>query len=392
MVPRNRKKGRKNILIITSGLTENKGDQAILRANIYFMKKYLSNINIVIEDVFLDIFKSFQTIRHVYSANAVVLSVGHPVQDTTSKLFIPYVFSKIVLAILLSKKIFIFSAGVSDLKSKFLKKLVVIIMNKCSFISVRDEASKRLLEEFGVKKNIHISCDPALFCPNDIFSPQDISIQFGNYKPYICISPRRWFHYTSSFFPFKKVDAKYLPRIELYRNQLANLADGAVSRFNCNVILVPMRPGKIDQPGQDDDIFCNEILNNAKNKNNIIVIDSSINLSEIITLFRGAEAVVGVRMHSSILAAKTNTPFVNVYYNEKGLSFMTAMGMKNYAISIKDFSHEKVLDFLTDIFKNKKKIKNQMIRRKNVLYGKLLINYAKVREIIDRDPDYPSSS
>lgn len=392
MTPRNRKKGQKNILIITSGLTENKGDQAILGSNIYFMKKYLSNINIIIEDVFLDLFKSFQTIRHVYSADAVVLSVGHPVQDTTSKLFIPYVFSKIVLAILLNKKLFIFSAGISDLKSKFLKKLVVIIMNKCSFISVRDEESKQLLEKFGVKKDIHISCDPALFYPNELFSTQDISIQFGNYKPYICISPRRWFHYTGSFFPYKKVDAKYLSRIELYRNQLTNLADGVVSKFNCNVILVPMRPGKIDHPGQDDDIFCNEILNNAKNKNNIIAIDSPINLSEMITLFRGAEAVVGVRMHSSILAANTNTPFINIYYNEKGLSFMTAMDMKNYTISIEDFSHEKVLDLLTDIFKNKKKIKSQMIRRKNLLYGELLINYAKMREIMGRDPDFPSSS
>jgi len=90
------------------------------------------------------------------------LGGGGLFQDTTSGRSLMYYLLLILAGSLAGKKVILLSVGIESVQNNFLRKLTRVILSLPGVsISVRDEASKMILEEMGLtKKPIEVKADP----------------------------------------------------------------------------------------------------------------------------------------------------------------------------------------------------------------------------------------
>lgn len=83
---------------------------------------------------------------------------GSLLQDVTSLKSLIYYAFIIALGLLFNKKVIIFAQGIGPLNSNIAQNIVKNLLKYCSYVTVRDENSLKLLEKLGVKSEL--VCDP----------------------------------------------------------------------------------------------------------------------------------------------------------------------------------------------------------------------------------------
>jgi polysaccharide pyruvyl transferase CsaB len=85
---------------------------------------------------------------------------GSLLQDVTSVRNVVYYTSLLRLARLSRKPVMVYAQGVGPLRKRISQKLARAAFQSANVITLRDEASKTLLETLGVKKPIEVTADP----------------------------------------------------------------------------------------------------------------------------------------------------------------------------------------------------------------------------------------
>jgi polysaccharide pyruvyl transferase WcaK-like protein len=73
-----------------------------------------------------------------------------------------------------SVPVFVYAVSAGPLAEATARALVRDMLNRASVITVRDRQGKRLLEEVGVEKEVHVTADPALLLEEPL--PEDASL------------------------------------------------------------------------------------------------------------------------------------------------------------------------------------------------------------------------
>ncbi len=146
----------------------NFGDEAILSLIVDRFKK--SGFEIVVlssnprktsMDYFVNSIYSFdfyQVAGLLKQSDILISGGGSLLQDVTSLKSLLYYLWVIVTALRYKKKVIIFAQGIGPINNKIAEFFTGKILKKCSYISVRDNKSLKLLEKLGVKSEL--LCDP----------------------------------------------------------------------------------------------------------------------------------------------------------------------------------------------------------------------------------------
>ncbi|HEX5324797.1 MAG TPA: polysaccharide pyruvyl transferase CsaB, partial [Capsulimonadaceae bacterium] len=119
-------------------------------------------------------YRTGQVLRAIGRADLVLSGGGSLLQDSTSAHSIFYYLAIIRLAQMMGKKTMFIAQGIGPLIRKRSRKLTASVANRCSAITVRDNASCELLREIGVKRPITVTADPALLLePEQLGPPPD---------------------------------------------------------------------------------------------------------------------------------------------------------------------------------------------------------------------------
>lgn len=106
--------------------------------------------------------KSFD-IPKVFSAilksDVLISGGGSLLQDATSMKSLVYYLLVISLGLLFRKKVVIFAQGIGPINNVWAQTLTAKILKYCTYVSVRDETSLSLLNEWKIKGDL--VCDPA---------------------------------------------------------------------------------------------------------------------------------------------------------------------------------------------------------------------------------------
>ncbi len=142
---------------------DNFGDETILKVLVDNLKLFKEKPEITVfssnpikTSTTLDVnsvksFNLLQVFKSLFKSDCLISGGGSLLQDATSAKSIIYYLGVITLAQLLRKKTIIFAQGIGPIKNKQLEKLTAKVLKKVDFISVRDEASKKLLDNWGIK-------------------------------------------------------------------------------------------------------------------------------------------------------------------------------------------------------------------------------------------------
>lgn len=320
----------RRILISNDGFGSNQGDRAILHVMKADLEARFPGVEI---RGFLNSWVPgpralLRFVRDMRWADVFLLGGGQVLHDQTCFLFLLASLYKLWLARWCGTPAIAYAIGAGPLSFAASRRLARKALSRTELIVVRDESSKRLLEEIGVRgPRIEVTADSAFRLPvappervEEILRELTIPSSRG---PLIAICPRRWFHYERAVFPmrWRRKFGGAVPGAERFDElaaAFARLADWLAEELNAAIVLVPMKNGRgRGEPGQDDDAVCWEIAKRCKHSSAVHTLGQDVTPVELKGLLGRMACVVTMRMHAAILSTVQGVPCVGVGLSAK---------------------------------------------------------------------------
>lgn len=170
---------------------KNFGDEAILSVLTRHLKDLGVDITVFSSDpeftsktYGVNSVKSFdlkKVILSIKNSNVLISGGGSLLQDVTSLKSLVYYSLIIALGLLFNKKVIIFAQGIGPVNNKFARFILMNLLKQCSLVTVRDEASLNLLNNYGVSAKL--VCDPVYSLDiKRTSNSNSIGVQLRNFK------------------------------------------------------------------------------------------------------------------------------------------------------------------------------------------------------------------
>jgi len=326
-----------------------------------FYKKYLPEFGIRtvylvplgIRSFFRGIFKGGlkETKNEIKACDRFILGGGGLFTD--ERLYAVFLWGlQAFYALRFGKPLYLIGHSVGPLKSRIGKWVVKKIFNKAEFISVRDSDSKMVLEGCGVKKEIHVLCDLAMMInlPNK-------KIEQNRPDRYFVLTFRGWNE-----------------ELEKLNKKIEQAIGRLVEKYSLKPIFIPFQLVKEN----DAETLSKKIVQNGSLEK-IVIQSYQDDIFEILEQIRGAEFVVGVRLHSLIFSSIVGTPFVGISYSGKVENFMEEMGLEKYCLKNNEFDADLLDEKIDGMIKDSAHIRDILAKniplakeRAKTLLGKVL--------------------
>ena len=278
---------------------DNVGDEAILYSIIQALKKNDPEIEVTVLSNNPEYTKKTYGVQavnrwklgEVYSAikasNGLISGGGSLLQDETGFKSIPYYTGIIKMAQMLKKPVFVYAQGMGPIHKSYNQMIVKNVLKKTK-VTVRDEASKKLLEKIGLKNSIQIVPDPVM----------GVSINRNS---------SQWWDLQSFQGPVLTVSVRDWPSTVNFKEKIAQALDRLAS-LGVEIVFVPMH-------GEHDEKASSEVAALMSGKSYISPYMDSI--EEKISIIGKSDALVGMRLHALIFSSITYTPFIALSYDPK---------------------------------------------------------------------------
>ncbi|MGA1842011.1 MAG: polysaccharide pyruvyl transferase family protein [bacterium] len=322
-------------------------------------------------------------IRVLAKADLVILGGGTIIQDKSSKMVIIFNLSFACLALLFRKKVMCYAIGIGGKSeiSPFGRWLARMVLNRCAMITLRDTESAKMSEEIGVTRPpTFITADAAVLHRQAPPEKIDLILEELGIKPddrpLIAISLRRVFHRTGGILPvsvkikFGLMNNNWEKKIKIFKNKVANICDELIERYNAILIFVPMYTGESFFSPRDD-IFTQKVVARMKHKSATRILKKHYTPAQIKGLFSMVDLVIGVPLHSVILATTAGTPAISLCYADKNIRYMRMIGMEDITLDLRKFNNtlekEKLMNLVDYCLKNKGPLTLKLKKRINLL-------------------------
>lgn len=215
-------------------------------------------------------------------------------------------------------------------------------------ICVREELSRNYLNEIGISENVLVTIDTAFYDDPDL---KDNEQKLNSYS-----------QLNDFLKKYKKIigmtitDFKWNVGInsdeDLVENR-KNIIKNCISRLKEEGIGVLLIPQLFD--AQNDKKYL-EIFSDE----NVFILSDEYDTYFQQFIISKLYAVIGMRYHSNIFAAKMGTPFIAISYEEKMYGFMNKYGFNKYCIKLEDLSENILFQKINLLDSQYEEIKNNL--------------------------------
>jgi polysaccharide pyruvyl transferase CsaB len=202
-----------------------------------------------------------------------------------------------------------YAIGAGPLTTVEDRRVVREVVSEMTRVTVRDEDSKRVLEEVGVERPVQVVADPAFLLTPVPFAA-DALLTEG-------VEPSRGLIAMSVREPGGA--APDLARAA-YHSTLAAVADFAVHRYDGRVVFIPME--RADVRHSHAVVSCMVAADRAR------VLHGTYGPREVLGLMQHVDLAVGMRMHFLIFAAITGVPCLPLPYAGKVAALARSLGIQ----------------------------------------------------------------
>ncbi|RXJ02959.1 polysaccharide pyruvyl transferase CsaB [Anaerobacillus alkaliphilus] len=278
----------------------NVGDEAILFSIIQALKKANQHVQITVlsndpdytkntyEVDAVNRWKLKEVSAAIKQADGLISGGGSLLQDKTGNRSVIYYSAIMLIAKFHRKPFVVYAQGIGPVDKEYNQKITKFTLSKAALISVRDEASKKFLQQIGIKNEIIEVPDPVLGIESqDGYANEWLEKTGLTEKKYISVSVRDW-----------PSEIKYLEMIAKALN--------GVSEHQ--IVFVPMH-------GEHDEKTSFKVAEMMDKKSYIAPYEFSI--ADKIAVIGGSQLLVGMRLHALIFAAVMDTPFTALSYDPK---------------------------------------------------------------------------
>jgi polysaccharide pyruvyl transferase WcaK-like protein len=251
-------------------------------------------------------------------------------------------------------------------------------MNIADLVTVREETTKEQMAAIGVRNTVHCTADPAITLKaceeqrtDEILRQEGIT---DTDQPIYAICP----HF------FSNVDKYHVHHYEKFQDDhidrqreiLAAAADYLSDHGK--VIFIPMN---IDTP--DSDIHVGrEIREKTKKKDRITFIENQYRPKEIAGLYKRCRLVIGVRLHSLIMASAVGTPVIGINYAPKVEGFMRLSEQMDHCLNLRQAEFSQLQEIIDNYLENYDRLKTQFQEKIRVIQARAEENARMAAELL----------
>lgn len=279
-------------------------------------------------------------ISAAFRADVVLCGGGGLFQDDDSLVKMPYWAARVALLRICCPRIVGYSLGVGPLTAASSRAAARIAFFLMSDISVRDPIARKTAQTL-THKPVAVVPDPApVLRPASADEATALLDAHGvplDGRPIVGVTVRRWFPPKPRLIP-NKISSR-LGVTDRARNEsssvmctlLADVLDRVVSETNAFVLFLPT----YNVPHEGDDRLCREISEKMSSGQSAILCIDDVGL--YMAVCDRLDAMIGGRMHPTLLAASVGTPVVGLSYNPKFQGAFSMHGMSDRLMDIGDF-------------------------------------------------------
>lgn len=306
--------------------------------------------------------KKFRNLfRGIKECDLMLIGGGGIIQDQSSILNFLYYALQIHLAKRHKKPLFLCFVGVGPIKFSLSKWIMRKLVPKIDYSIVRDEKSRKQLLSFGANKDqVYLAHDPVLNYP---VNKSELDNPFAVTKPYAVLSLRRWF-FTNPFLPvFITRNLNRLSffgrRYDEYMSRLAKDLDVYLEKNSqMKIVAVSLYDG-------EDDIVNQDLAQKMEHSERLLFADNKMDEMRYLSVVEGSDFIIGMRLHSLILGATLEKPFVALRYSTKVDEFTEQMGLKDVSIHVECYDSEALqagLEYMTENHETYSQQMNQTLK------------------------------
>lgn len=269
--------------------------------------------------------------KAVKDCDLLISGGGSLLQDVTSKNGILYYLGIIWLAQMQKKSVMIYAQGIGPIEHKRNRRLTAKLLNKAQAITVRDLPSRQTLMEMGVYKEIQVGVDPVMGIDTKLIDAalgkaylEEIGWQPDG-GPTLMVSVRPW----------QESDDRL--------RELALTGDHFVNR-GWQVVFLPMHYGEDGEESQK----IAEIMRQPS-----LVLNGNYTPLEIMSILKCGDLVLGMRLHTLIMAAVLDKPIAALSYDPKIDGFMQSLRLESDMMSVEHVDSARLIKLLEDLWANK---------------------------------------
>jgi polysaccharide pyruvyl transferase CsaB len=250
------------------------------------------------------------------------------------------------------KTVALYGIGVGPLLTDAGRRAARFVADCAEWSTTRDAPSANALVALRVPSSrIYPACDPAMFLPS---SPPDTAADWLTARgldrlprPWIMLNVRPWPVFPDSPHARER-------RGSLYAG-LSRMADLVMSVSAGSVLLLPLQIA-----GEDDRAALTAIEEAADRRERVRLLDPAADPALAQAIMGAADVLVGMRLHSLILAANAGTPFVALSYDPKVDAFAAEMSSGARCFSIENLSPDDIASSVNNALAERDDIRAQM--------------------------------
>jgi len=212
-----------------------------------------------------------------------------------------------------------YAIGVSGEWSPSGRELVSRMLGEADAVCVRDQASNEILKGLGFGKGI-VTADPAILLGDAL--PDGVRTPVLGGHPRISVFLRHWYVYENRI-----LDE---PAWKRFEQGLAASLDFLVRERSAHIAFVPMRT----KTGDDDRIVAQEVAQMMSSKADAETVNGPVTTADVVRIIGESDLVIGMRLHSLIVAALSGVASIAIDYDEKVRGFENDLGAGDWVVEM----------------------------------------------------------
>lgn len=283
--------------------------------------------------------------KAVKNCDLLISGGGSLLQDVTSKNGILYYLGIIWLAQHFKKPVMIYAQGIGPIEHQRNRRLTAKLLNKVQAITVRDLPSRQTLLDMGVRREIQVGVDPVMGIEASRINAsvgkaylEEIGWQADG-GPTLMISVRPW-----------QETGDRLRELALTGDHFANRG--------WQVVFLPMHYGEDSEESQK----VAEIMHQPS-----LLLAANYTPLEIMSILKNSDLVLGMRLHTLIMAAVLDKPMAALSYDPKIDGFMQSLRLDGDMVPVDQVDSARLIKLLEDLWADRAQKIAQTARYKEII-------------------------
>lgn len=307
----------------------------------------------------------FKTLKVYRDTSIFIVGGGGLFYDhPDSNYYLLELLTKIKRAVKHGKKVILFGVGFGPVHLEHSRRALKDVLNRVALITVRDEESRRLVEELGITEpEIHTTADFVYFLKPA--PPEKIEKIINAEKLALSSRPRIGLCLCG-----------YSQDHPAWKKSLVYFCRRAVEELKADLWFIPMQTGG----GFDDRASARLITDALTDKNHIYSVEGQYSPRETMGLMARCNMILGERFHGVILSLNNRVPAFGISYKPKVERVFKEINHPEWYIRLDEMTPETLYNAFKKIWDIKETLDDELLKAFKLLESKAQKNFTLLAE------------